>query len=61
MVALRNASNACRACAEAVMHAPAPERLIKGGLLTEAMVALGFGDVSVHGLGRMDNLLKVHI
>jgi transposase len=30
---------ACRACAEAVMHAPAPERLIKGGLLTEAMVA----------------------
>jgi len=22
--------------------------------------SLGFGDISVHGLGRMDNLLKVH-
>jgi transposase len=30
---------ACRACAEAVVQAPAPERLIKGGLPTEAMVA----------------------
>ena len=29
---------ACRACAEAVVQAPAPERLIKGGLPTEAMV-----------------------
>ena len=30
---------ACRACDEAVVQAPAPERLIKGGLPTEAMVA----------------------
>jgi transposase len=30
---------ACRACEQAVMQAPAPERLIKGGLPTEAMVA----------------------
>jgi transposase len=30
---------ACRACEEAIVQAPAPERLIKGGLPTEAMVA----------------------
>ncbi len=30
---------ACRACESAVVQAPAPERLIKGGLPTEAMVA----------------------
>src|ERR1700678_1411788 len=30
---------ACRACEEAVVQAPAPERLIKGGLPTEAMAA----------------------
>jgi transposase len=30
---------ACRTCEEAVVQAPAPERLIKGGLPTEAMVA----------------------
>jgi transposase len=30
---------ACRACEEGVVQAPAPERLIKGGLPTEAMVA----------------------
>jgi transposase len=30
---------ACRACEEAVVQAPAPERLIRGGLPTEAMVA----------------------
>ncbi len=30
---------ACRACAAAPIQAPAPERLIKGGLPTEAMVA----------------------
>jgi transposase len=30
---------ACRACEEAVVQTPAPERLIKGGLPTEAMVA----------------------
>ena len=30
---------ACRACEGAVVQAPAPERLIKGGLPTEAMVA----------------------
>jgi transposase len=30
---------ACRACEQAVVQAPAPERLIKGGLPTEGMVA----------------------
>lgn len=30
---------ACRACEEALVQAPAPDRLIKGGLPTEAMVA----------------------
>src|SRR5947209_7532431 len=30
---------ACRACEQAVVQAPAPERLIKSGLPTEAMVA----------------------
>jgi len=30
---------ACRACQQAVVQAPAPERLIKGGLPTEALVA----------------------
>jgi transposase len=30
---------ACRSCQKAVVQAPAPERLIKGGLPTEAMVA----------------------
>ena len=30
---------ACRACEQAVVQAPAPERLIKGGLPTEAIVA----------------------
>ena len=30
---------ACRACEQGVVQAPAPERLIKGGLPTEAMVA----------------------
>jgi transposase len=30
---------ACRTCEEAEVQAPAPERLIKGGLPTEAMVA----------------------
>jgi transposase len=30
---------ACRACEQAVVQEPAPERLIKGGLPTEAMVA----------------------
>src|SRR5207249_4701189 len=29
---------ACRACEQAVVQAPAPEQLIKGGLPTEAMV-----------------------
>jgi transposase len=35
----RRPKYACRACASAVVQAPAPERLIKGGLPTEAMVA----------------------
>lgn len=30
---------ACRACEQVVVQAPAPERLIKGGLPTEAMIA----------------------
>jgi len=30
---------ACRACTDGVVQAPAPERLIKGGLPTEAMIA----------------------
>jgi len=30
---------ACRACEQAVVQAPTPERLVKGGLPTEAMVA----------------------
>jgi transposase len=35
----RRPKYACRACANAVVQAPAPERLIKGGLPTETMVA----------------------
>jgi transposase len=35
----RRPKYACRACENAVVQAPAPERLIKGGLPTEAMVA----------------------
>ena len=30
---------ACRACEQAIVQAPAPERLIKGGMPTEAMAA----------------------
>jgi transposase len=35
----RRRKYACRACANSIVQAPAPERLIKGGLPTEAMVA----------------------
>ena len=35
----RRPKYACRACAGAVVQAPAPERLIRSGLPTEAMVA----------------------
>jgi transposase len=35
----RRSKYACRACAEGVVQAPAPARLIAGGLPTEAMVA----------------------
>ena len=35
----RRPKYACRACASAVIQAPAPERLIRSGLPTEAMVA----------------------
>lgn len=35
----RRPKYACRACADAVVQAPAPERLIRSGLPTEAMVA----------------------
>ncbi len=34
---------ACRACEDVVVQAPAPARLIEGGLPTEATVALGAG------------------
>jgi transposase len=39
VVVTRRPKYACRACESAVVQAPAPERLIKGGLPTEAMVA----------------------
>ena len=39
VVVTRRPKYACRACAEGVAQAPAPERLIPGGLPTEAMVA----------------------
>src|SRR5262249_47446150 len=35
----RRPKYACRTCTDGVVQAPAPERLIKGGLPTEAMVA----------------------
>lgn len=39
VIVTRRPKYACRRCAEGVMQAPAPERLIAGGLPTEAMVA----------------------
>src|SRR5215467_5452094 len=39
VIRTRRPKYACRACEVAVVQAPAPERLIKGGLPTEAMVA----------------------
>ena len=39
MIVTHRPKYACRACTEAVVQAPAPERLIKDGLPTEAMVA----------------------
>jgi len=39
VIRTRRPKYACRACEAAVVQAPAPERLIKGGLPTEAMVA----------------------
>jgi transposase len=39
VVVTRRPKYACRACASAVVQASAPERLIRGGLPTEAMVA----------------------
>ena len=39
VIRTRRPKYACRACEEAVVQAPAPEHLIKGGLPTEAMVA----------------------
>src|SRR5258707_8119980 len=39
VIVTRRPKYACRACEQAVVQAPAPERLIKGGLPTEAMVA----------------------
>ena len=39
MIVTHRPKYACRACTQGVVQAPAPERLIKGGLPTEAMVA----------------------
>src|SRR5262245_32249579 len=39
VIVTRRPKYACRACEQTVVQAPAPERLIKGGLPTEAMVA----------------------
>ncbi len=39
VIVTRRPKYACRACEQAVAQAPAPERLIKGALPTEAMVA----------------------
>lgn len=39
VVVTRRPKYACRTCASAIVQAPAPERLIRGGLPTEAMVA----------------------
>src|SRR6201997_1799216 len=39
VVVTRRPKYACRACESAIVQAPAPERLIRGGLPTEAMVA----------------------
>jgi transposase len=39
VIVTRRPKYACRTCEQAVVQAPAPERLIKGGLPTEAMVA----------------------
>jgi transposase len=39
VIVTRRPKYACRACTDGVVQAPAPERLIKGGLPTEAMVA----------------------
>jgi transposase len=39
VIVTRRPKYACRSCTEGVVQAPAPERLIKGGLPTEAMVA----------------------
>jgi transposase len=39
VIVTRRPKYACRACGGAVVQAPAPERLIRGGLPTEAMVA----------------------
>jgi len=39
VIVTRRPKYGCRACQSAIVQAPAPERLIKGGLPTEAMVA----------------------
>jgi transposase len=39
VIVTRRPKYACRACEGAILQAPAPERLIKGGLPTEVMVA----------------------
>lgn len=39
VLVVRRPKYACRACEEAVVQAPAPARLIEGGLPTEATVA----------------------
>ena len=44
---VRRPRYACRACEEAVVQAPAPERPITGGMATEALLAHGMGDASL--------------
>src|SRR5207237_5175585 len=39
VLVVRRPKYACRACQDAVVQAPAPARLIEGGLPTEALVA----------------------
>uniref|UniRef100_UPI00177FB8B2 IS66 family transposase n=1 Tax=Mesorhizobium silamurunense TaxID=499528 RepID=UPI00177FB8B2 len=39
VIVTRRAKYACRACEEVVVQAPAPARLVEGGIPTEATVA----------------------
>jgi transposase len=53
---------ACRACEQAIVQAPAPERLIKGGLPTEAMVAsVMVAKYASHGEPRVKGSFHMHM